>query len=110
MTRESERERARETEIERAMLQSSHWVGVKKSIVEHKVSLMQPPHPTHMHVHTYTHTWLRRERYKHGREIDLYIYKEGIMDFCSEGGRNSTLSTTKKKKDFHKRYKVITDI
>lgn len=28
-------------EIERAPLQSNPWVGIKKSIVEHKVSLMQ---------------------------------------------------------------------
>ena len=41
--RERERERKREGgfEIERALLQSSPWVGVKKSIVEHKVLLMQ---------------------------------------------------------------------
>jgi len=35
------RERERDFEIERALLQSSPWVGGKKSIVEHKVSLMQ---------------------------------------------------------------------
>lgn len=31
----------RVSEIERAPLQSNPWVGIKKSIVEHKVSLMQ---------------------------------------------------------------------
>lgn len=31
----------RVSEIESAPLQSNPWVGIKKSIVEHKVSLMQ---------------------------------------------------------------------
>lgn len=34
-------ESGRGFEFESALLQSSPWVGVKKSIVEHKVSLMQ---------------------------------------------------------------------
>lgn len=61
-----------------------------------------------MHVHTYTHTWLRRERYKHGREIDLYIYiRKGLWISAVKVG--GILHCRQKKKEFHKRYKVITD-
>lgn len=70
----------RVSEIERAPLQSNPWVGIKKSIVEHKVSLMQQGEaaltPTPVPPHTQTHTHSTEER-------DVKSWKE--MDQCKKG-------------------------
>lgn len=105
--RESERKRERASERDwnwesNASIKPLGWgeeiyCGTQGLINAAGIALTPNPHILHTCTYTYTHTWLRRERYKHGREIDSYIYKEGIIDFCSGGGRNSTLSTKKKR-------------